>query len=65
MTSITRQMADFAINLNYEDIPAAELKRQSAFSWTASAVHWLQWTTRTWQPCTALSTSWAGCRKRV
>jgi 2-methylcitrate dehydratase len=31
MTSITRQMADFAINLNYEDIPAPELKEAKRF----------------------------------
>jgi 2-methylcitrate dehydratase len=31
MTSITRQMADFAINLRYEDIPAAELKEAKRF----------------------------------
>jgi 2-methylcitrate dehydratase len=31
MTSITRQMADFAINLNYEDIPSAELREAKRF----------------------------------
>jgi 2-methylcitrate dehydratase len=31
MTSITRQMADFAINLEYDDIPAPELKEAKRF----------------------------------
>jgi 2-methylcitrate dehydratase len=31
MTSITRQMADFAINLRYDDIPAPELKEAKRF----------------------------------
>lgn len=31
MTSITRQMADFAINLQYDDIPPAELKEAKRF----------------------------------
>ncbi len=65
MTSITHKMADFAIKLSYEDIPAPAVKEAKRFLLDSSAAPWPPPTTRTWPPCTALSTAGRSAREHA